>query len=204
MLDEAIRETKRSFELNPDSAQYVGRLGIYSLFQGHYSQASSLLGKELSLNPKVSDGYVWLSQSYFYRGLNDKAWRAVEEGLEVEPQNTRAMSWRAVLSAAVGKSDEARRDAQRAREIFEDHHVQYNLGCMYALMKESQQAVKWLKKSAEYGFTCYPWYQRDPLLDALRNDPRFTAFMSGCERSGKKTRLSCNSIKEHGYLRTFK
>ena len=29
----------------------------------------------------------------------------------------------------------------------------------------------WLAKAIDTGFPCYPWFERDPLLDPVRQDP---------------------------------
>ena len=37
--------------------------------------------------------------------------------------------------------------------------------------------LRWLRKAVDYGFPCYPWYARDPLLDPLRGDAEFQRFL---------------------------
>jgi hypothetical protein len=47
--------------------------------------------------------------------------------------------------------------------------------------------VRWLSQAAASGFACYPWFERDPLLDPIRNDGRFSAFMRELRRSWEDT-----------------
>ena len=54
-----------------------------------------------------------------------------------------------------------------------DHHVAYSLGTAYAQLGAFQESVAWLRKAADTGFPCYPWFIRDPLLDPIRRDPAF-------------------------------
>jgi hypothetical protein len=51
------------------------------------------------------------------------------------------------------------------------------LGTAYAQLRDSTTALRWLSQAATTGFPCYPWYERDPLLDPIRDDPRFADFM---------------------------
>jgi hypothetical protein len=68
------------------------------------------------------------------------------------------------------------------------HHTSYNIASAYALMKQAEQAMKWLQVTADEGFPNYPLFEGDtqnyPLfegdtqLDDLRKDTRFIAFMA--------------------------
>ena len=49
----------------------------------------------------------------------------------------------------------------------------YNIACNYALLGEKEQALKWLEKSLDLGFSDLPHVQTDADLESLRNDSRF-------------------------------
>ena len=51
------------------------------------------------------------------------------------------------------------------------------MGEAYALLGSRDSAIQWLDRAARNGFPCYPRYARDPLLNGLRNDPRFIEFL---------------------------
>jgi hypothetical protein len=44
-------------------------------------------------------------------------------------------------------------------------------------MGETHAAIDGLRRAAEDGFPCYPWFERDPCLASIRNDPEFTELM---------------------------
>jgi hypothetical protein len=48
--------------------------------------------------------------------------------------------------------------------------------------------VRWLSQAATTGFPCYPWYERDPLLELIRDDPRFRDFVQELRRSWEDAR----------------
>jgi hypothetical protein len=84
----------------------------------------------------------------------------------------------AALRAARGATADARSLAERvAKEPDLIHHGAYGLGTAYAQLRDPAAAVRWLSQAAATGFPCYPWFERDPLLDPIRADPRFSAFM---------------------------
>jgi hypothetical protein len=58
------------------------------------------------------------------------------------------------------------------------YHTSYNIASAYALMKEPEQAVKWLQVTADEGFPNYPLFEGDTQLDNLKSYPQFMAFMA--------------------------
>jgi hypothetical protein len=103
------------------------------------------------------------------------------------PGNARATL--AALLASRGATAEARALAERVMSEHDlIHHGAYGLGTAYAQLRDSTTALRWLSQAAATGFACYPWYQRDPLLDPIRADPDFAAFMGELRRSWEDTR----------------
>jgi serine/threonine-protein kinase len=58
------------------------------------------------------------------------------------------------------------------------HHTAYMIACIYAAEPNSAEAVKWLREAAATGFQVYPLFQRDALLDKIRQAPEFVQFMT--------------------------
>lgn len=95
----------------------------------------------------------------------------------------------AALRAARGATADARHLAEQVaseRDLL--HHAAYGLGTAYAQLRDPPTALRWLSQAAATGFACYPWFERDPLLDVIRNDARFSAFMGELRRSWEHTR----------------
>lgn len=60
---------------------------------------------------------------------------------------------------------------------FAYHHATYDIACLYALGGKSDEAVKWLRKTAAEGFPSYTLFERDPYLNRIRQAPEFIRFM---------------------------
>ena len=58
------------------------------------------------------------------------------------------------------------------------HHVTYNIACVYALEGKTDEAVKWLRTTAENGMPNYPLFARDSHLERIRKEPAFSQFTS--------------------------
>lgn len=58
-----------------------------------------------------------------------------------------------------------------------DPLAHYNLACSYALLKKTDQAIKWLTKAVELGYRDFGYIRKDRDLDAVRSDPRFRQLL---------------------------
>jgi hypothetical protein len=80
------------------------------------------------------------------------------------------------------------RDAARARQqvqltiqdrkaFIHYHHAQNDIACIYALIGEREEALRWLSDAAHNGFPCYRFFESDPLLESLRGEVKFRSLM---------------------------
>ncbi len=53
----------------------------------------------------------------------------------------------------------------------------YNLGCIYSLAGEGEDAIDCLERAVVRGLTQKGWFEHDSNLDSLRGHPRFKALM---------------------------
>ncbi len=58
------------------------------------------------------------------------------------------------------------------------HHFTYDIACIYAINGNAQEAMKWLRTTADTGFRSYTLFARDPFLDKIRRLPQFGRFMA--------------------------
>jgi tetratricopeptide (TPR) repeat protein len=96
----------------------------------------------------------------------------------------RSDATRASFLAALGRKAEAESLLKRLlADSFRDHHIAYALGAAYAQLGNSDQAVGWLQKAAEWGFVCYPWYVRDTLLRPLEKARGFETLRQNLRKT---------------------
>ena len=53
----------------------------------------------------------------------------------------------------------------------------YNAACGYALLGETKLALDHLERGIELGAMHRQWYETDPDMDSLRDEPRYKAMM---------------------------
>jgi hypothetical protein len=89
---------------------------------------------------------------------------------------------RALLLARAGRQADAEaaiRDAIEIGQGFQHfHHTTFYIACAYALLNDRENALKWLRYTADDGFPCYPLFEKDPSLNTLRSDEAFISLMS--------------------------
>jgi len=86
---------------------------------------------------------------------------------------------RSLLAMLLGRTDESRALLLQLdrHEIGARGEEVYSLARQFANLGDSDRALERLQRSIEFGFVCYPAFARDPWLDKVRNDPRFTAMV---------------------------
>ncbi len=58
-----------------------------------------------------------------------------------------------------------------------DPEAMYKLAQAYAVLGDRASAMRILERSIESGFFPYPYFERDPLLASLKEDPGFADLM---------------------------
>jgi TolB-like protein len=180
LLDLAVAETRAGMQINPSRpVEALRLLGVGELFRGNYTDAVKHL-EEVSTSSDIAGYYLGLA--YFYLGRVDKA----EELLrKLGGGETRQFREVAALASIVARGNRAEAEGLlRTIEAAEraDHHVAFSAGAAYAQLGRPDDAVRWLTRAAETGFPCAPWYERDPLLEPLREDPRFLQLLDRLRR----------------------
>ena len=108
-----------------------------------------------------------------------RALHVVEQHLEMNPDDPRAATMRAVSLCRLGRQEEGLEWAERARRIDpEDPGVLYNVACLYALQGMTDRAIDCLEETMRAGFGDMAWIAHDPDLASLKDEPRFQAIMS--------------------------
>jgi serine/threonine-protein kinase len=176
LLDSADAEARAGLQANPlERFESLRMRGMAALFAGKYGEAVALL-EEAKLTKQTTLTDWHLAQAYYYHNEHDRSERMLEDLRESNSaeEHVRAQASLASFLAARG---ERKRAEQLLKEIvgstYMDHHAAYAIGAALAQLGQHQQAMKWLTRATETGLPCYPWFERDPLLNPLRTRSEF-------------------------------
>jgi tetratricopeptide (TPR) repeat protein len=192
LFDLAEREDREALGMDPaDQVEQLRTRGVVAFLQGRYPEAvKNLELARRSSSRAYTDSY--LAQAYYYNGDSTRAIATLDSLSQTTsaPPANRARAALASFLAHKGEKEEAEALIAMVvgKEGYIDHHVAYSLGAAYAQLGQPEQAASWLTKAMETGFPCYPWFERDPLLDPVRQDPRVSRVLTQLRQSWEATK----------------
>jgi len=184
-LPESEAAFKRAVELDPRlfEARYFHARACFQ--QGRFEEAADLFREASEVREDYAAAF-FVGQSLEALGRHDEAREAYETALavserhlDVNPDDARAATMRAVGLCRLGRVKEGLEWAERALTMDpEDAGVRYNAACLFAVAGRVDRALDCLESALAVGFGNREWLARDPDLDAVRADPRFQTLMA--------------------------
>ncbi|MCH8011462.1 MAG: protein kinase [Candidatus Marinimicrobia bacterium] len=189
LIDKAHEVLQTAMEINPSDVKVNFRMGMLELQRGNYERALSLL-REGPKESIIGERDALIVLSLFYLDRKDEATAYLEVLDEALGDNPEVASIEAICLAAKGKGKEAITKInlviEKGKNFGHFHHMTNNIAAAYALMNKKKQALDWLEETANDGFPCYPWFEKDPCLQNMRNEPRFKALMKRMRKQWEK------------------
>ena len=181
LLEKAEDEIKKAVELDPLNTFIRFRVGINLFYQGKYEQSLA----ELRDSEKFLPTFWALETSLVLQHLRrqQEAQERIDRFLKANPLDPGGSltAMQALLAADAGDGPLAelkiREAIAKGKGYQTFHHVTYAAASAYALLNKQEQALEYLRLTADDGFPCYPLFEHDSNLNHLRGDPRFLSFM---------------------------
>lgn len=184
-------EFKKALELNPglfEAYYYDGRARFH---QGDMQGAADRFEKAAQVNPADYQARFLRVQILRGMGRNAEALEeakrgivAVEKHLEWNPDDARALYLGASSLILMGDTGRTQRWLQRALEIDpNDSVVLYNVGCIYALLGQSDKAIGCLEQAIEHGTVNASWMKNDEDLASLHGLPEYQELLGKLEQT---------------------
>ena len=186
--EEAEAAFRRAIELDPRLVAAHYFMGRMLFQQGRFEDAAAAFDAAVSIRNDHQAAF-FAAQAYEALGDEERASTHYREALdevarhmELNPDDARAATMRAVALCRIDRREEGLDWGRRAVEIDpEDASVRYNLACLYSVAGELDRSLDTLESAIDVGFGNRGWLERDPDLSAIRSHPRFRALL---ERTG--------------------
>jgi len=159
--------------------------GRFAFANGELAKSARLFEKANKVRPEDFQSILLAAQSLDDLGHPDRAEGArikgitiAEQQLKLNPADVRALYLTANALIHLNKKKQAMQYLQRAITLEPgDPMLLYNAGCIYSVAGMKDLALDCLESSLEAGLKQGGWYENDPDLDPLHEDPRFQALL---------------------------
>src|SRR4030095_10306679 len=129
--------------------------------------------KALALAPELHNAHLWVGDSLLLLGHVGEAkgeYGAMPSG------NTVRMTREALVAARIGDIDGTNRKIAQVRQ-FGANFFNYQLGEVYAYVRNKDRAFAEFDKAVKAKSSGLIYLKVDPLLDPIRNDPRYASLL---------------------------
>jgi serine/threonine-protein kinase len=179
--DEALREFDRVLKINPTEIAPVSynRARIFT-YIGDYEAATAEIERGRAVEPDHPMLKAFAAQILYYEGKLDEAASAYEDVFEAAPSMRGLLPLLGVVYAARGEKERANKlvDHDVIDAACADFDIAYWLASLYAVEGDRDEALTWLERAVELGNENFPWFERDPNWNSLRDDPDYRALLA--------------------------
>jgi TolB-like protein/tetratricopeptide (TPR) repeat protein len=169
--DAGLAAARRAVILDPLNAQSHYRLGQSLLRARHYAEAVAAFSDVLVLDPQHPDAPHLRGLAYYGLGDFQNARASCEASSDDE-----ASQWCLALTyQRLGRRADAETALAKLRAVAGDPSA-YLLATIYAQWGNTAQALESLEAAWRLRVPALRWLKVDPLMDPLRNEPRFQAI----------------------------
>ncbi|MBN2052675.1 protein kinase [Candidatus Woesearchaeota archaeon] len=183
--EESDKEYEAAIKINPNSfeAHYFYARECYSRGERekaieHYEQAYEIRPDDYQSPILAGVIYGSLGMKKEEEDARRRGVKLAERHLAFNPGDTRALYMGANALIALGQREKGLAWANQARELEpNDPMLLYNLGCIYSITNEQNQALDCLEQALKNGFANKRWLEHDSDFDPLREQPRFKKIL---------------------------
>ena len=183
-LQEARVAHEQAQRSNPKTRSL--NLEVFYLYSGDFARAEEAGEAYIGERPGTKYALGFRPLPPLYSGDLDLAEERLATALKQLGDEPLVVSMQGMLHARRNQSDPAvecvRRALDSPRSFGHTHHTYYQIACVYAVLGETDKAMAWLERSVDTGFACWPFFQIDPHLESLREEPEFKRLVSELEQ----------------------
>ena len=180
-FEKAVAEVKRALELDPLSLVINADVGTILTNARRYDQAIEQLRKTVEMDPGFYYAHWTLGNALELKGLTEEAIAEYKEAIALNDDPLpRALLGH--LYAKIGRKNEALANLKQLRELRESSKQRYvspyNLALIHIGLGQKDEAIQLLEETYEErdGYNI-AFLKVEPMLDPLRDDPRFEALV---------------------------
>lgn len=179
-FEEALREHRRALELEPLSLILHANLGTFLYLMRRYEEAIEACHRTLDLDSRFVVAHQWLGRSYEMTGRLDEGIAAHRRAIEIsggeDPESLGSLGH----AQALADDRKAAAETLARLEAISRHRFvsRYWVAVVRLGLGDADQALDELERAFDEGFDWYRFVTVDPMLDPIREEPRFRALLA--------------------------
>jgi TolB-like protein/Tfp pilus assembly protein PilF len=170
-FDAGVAATRRAVALDPLARQSHSELGRALYFARRYEEAVAAFAEVISLEPDFKATYGERGLAYY--GLGDL--QRARVSCETKADEWGIQQCLAVVYDKLGRHADAEAVLAKMKAALGDDFA-YQYAAIYAQWGNRAQALEWLETALRLRDTGLEYLKTDPLMDPLRQEPRFQAI----------------------------
>jgi TolB-like protein/Flp pilus assembly protein TadD len=173
-FNDAIAEGKKAVDLDPLSLVINADLGVNYCYARRYDDAIAQLRKTIEMDPGYYFAHINLAQVLEMKGARDAAIAEYQKARALNDDPS-VLGYLARVYGLSGNKAEVEKIRDQLKELSKQRYVSaYSFALVYIGLGNKEEALRWLEKSYDdRAGSDVGWVRVDPLLDPLRDDPRF-------------------------------
>lgn len=187
-FDEALAALRRAQKLEPLSLIINTDISWVLFHARRYAQARQRLAPTLEMDPAFPSARWVLGLNLLQDGRHAEAIGEFQAALRIFPDSPFVLGSLGHAFAVVGQREDALRVIDELDDLAGRHYVSpYHIATIYAGLAENDLAFQYLEQAYGQRAHWLTYMNVVPLLDSLRDDPRFEALAA---RVGHQTALT--------------
>ena len=176
--DAALLEGHTALELDPASVSARRSLGWLSFYARRYDQALDHLARAIEMNPMAVESYRILGTTLGMQGKWDEAERVLRDALELPSAGAYTRATLGWVLASSGKRAEAEQLLEELESVARGSYVSpVAFAILHIGLGNLDRALDWAERAYEERRGWLAYFNVNPMLDPLRNEPRFKALV---------------------------
>ena len=172
--EEAISTAKRAQELDPLTPIISTVVGLVCHYARHYERALAEYLQIIEMDPRFVAAHYFCGSTYTQLGEHEKAIAEQELALQISPNATLPLALLGYALAMAGKKYAAEEKLEELRRLRERIFVSpFFEALIHISLGQADEAFECLEKAYEERFHRMSSIKVEPMLDPLRQDPRF-------------------------------
>jgi TolB-like protein/tetratricopeptide (TPR) repeat protein len=172
-LDAGVAATRRAIVLDPLARKSYSSLGRALYFARRYEESLAAYAETISLDPDLNESYGDRGLNFY--GLGDL--EPARAACETKPDYWRSQQCLALVYYKLGRHVDADAELSKLKAAGGDTSA-YQYATIYAQWGDRAKALEWLEVAWRLRDPGLEELKTDPLVDPLRQEPRFQAIES--------------------------